>query len=68
MISMLDKSVYTKRDELCTKSKSLRNLSLDEKLNFEEFLKIRENQSKLYKKWLFYDKLTKELNKKEPTK
>lgn len=68
MISMLDKSVYTKRDELCNKSKSLRNLSLDEKLNFNEFLKIRENQSKIYKKWLFYDKLTKELNKKEPTK
>lgn len=68
MISMLDKSVYTKRDELCNKSKSLRSLSLDEKLSFEEFLKIRENQSKLYKKWLFYDKLTKELNKKEPTK
>lgn len=64
-MTKLDTSVYNKRNKLYHTSVSLRLIALDNSLSFDNYMKIRMKQDKIYKQWLFYDRLIKAINKKD---
>lgn len=64
-MTKLDPSVYKKRNDLLRRSKTLQSILLDSDLQFDRYYKLKMDQDKYYKKWLFYDKLIKLLNKKD---
>ena len=64
-MTKLDPSVYKKRNDLLRRSKTLQSILLDSDLQFYRYYKLKMDQDKYYKKWLFYDKLIKLLNKKD---
>ncbi len=59
---MIDKSIRNKRDKLREDSVGLREICLDihKPLKAKEMLK---KQDKIYKKWEFYDKLIKSIER-----
>jgi len=58
---MIDKSIRNKREELRKKSLSLSELVIDEKS--DNSMGIRYKRDEIYKKWEFYDKLIKNIEK-----
>ena len=65
-MTRLHPSVYKKRNKLYRESQTLQDISLDNSLSFDKYMKIRMKQDKKYQMWKFYDTLIKLLNKKEP--
>lgn len=65
-MTKLDPSVYKRRNNLLRQSKVLRGILLDTSLQFDSYYRLKMNQEDAYKRWLFYDRMIKELNKKEP--
>lgn len=61
---MLNITVRKKREELRKKSSSLQDLFYEID-NPKQNKKVRKNQDELYKKWDFYDKLIKNMEKVE---
>jgi hypothetical protein len=58
----MKKEIRTKRKELLIKSKNLQSVSF-EKSTYEKSRAIKDEQDKIYKKWLFYDKFIKATEK-----
>lgn len=65
-MTKLDPSIYKKRNELLRYSKTLQGILLDTDLQFDNYYKMKMEQDMYYKKWLFYDRMIKALNKKDP--
>lgn len=65
-MTQLDPSVYKKRNKLLRDSTTLQAILLDAELEFDRFYRMKMQQDYFYRKWLFYDRIIKEVNKKEP--
>lgn len=55
----MKKTILQEKRELYKEWTKLKELGDNEKLNFEQFFKIRKEEEKYYNKWKFLDKYTK---------
>lgn len=59
----MKKEIYQKSSELQKESMRLRNNAFDEKMSYDEAVRIRKEQDELYKKSMFYKNLIKSFQK-----
>lgn len=57
------KDIYIKRNKLRDNSIKLRSAKFEKRLARDETFKLNEEQTKIYKKFKFYDEYLKALNK-----
>ena len=59
----MTKTIYQRKTELYRLWNELKSCMNDDKISFDKFMELKEQEEQAYYKWVFYDKFTKASNK-----